>query len=681
MFNEAVRLQGAGRLAEAEAMYRRVAADAPLNAGVLYNLGVVQYLQGKPGDAVTTLRRATALKPDFPEALCNLGLILIDLRRTDEAIAALRRALALRPDYPVAWCGLGKALREAEQFDDVAAAARRAIALTPAYAEAHGILGLALKDLGRFDDALAAQRQAIALNPGFAEAWNNLGVVLKAMGRFGEAADAYGRAIAFKPGFAEAHSNLGSALLAQGRLDQAAAALGQAIALRPDFPEALSNLGRAVLAMGLAPQAMDCYRAALALEAPKNSAPIHRNMMACAVYADDMDAGQVREIHQAFAHQFGGRDGILGAPPARSRDDASRPIRVGYLSSDLYEHPVARNMLPVFRDHDRTGFSIHVYYAGTVNDGVTAQIRPLADGWNDVAGLSDLAIARRIRADAIDILVCLAGRFDENRLPVCGFRAAPVQISLHDVATSGLAEMDYIIGDRWLLPPGGSEYFTERRLRLPQFYIADLPPHLPPPKAPRTGAPVFGCFNNPSKISPTALALWGRILAARPEARLALKYRHAYASPDLCRRIRAQLTAAGAGAEQVTFIADSADAQAFLALYNDVDIALDTFPFCGSTTSFQALAMGVPVVTWPQDRMVSRWTAAMLHPLGLTELIAGSADDYVAKAVEVAGAVELWRRRRTSIRDAVAASRLCRSPRWSRHLERLYRAVLRRIPN
>jgi len=487
----------------------------------------------------------------------------------------------------------------------------------------------------------------------------------------------YGQALALRPDFAEAHSNLGSALQQQDKLDEAIAAFRQAIAVRPAFAEAHSNLGRGFQAMGQLPQAVECYRTALGMEAPENSAYIHRNIMGCALYRDDIDAGDLRRIHQAFAEQFGGRgaslDGVAGAA-----DPAGR-IRIGYMSSDLHRHPVAGNMLPAIREHDRTAFSLHFYSTGTKRDAVTEQFRALADGWHDVAGLSDLAIARQIRADGIDILVCLAARFDENRPAVCGLRPAPVQISLHDAATSGLAEMGYIIGDRWLLPPGGSEYFSERRLRLPQFYVADLPAQLPPPPAARRqGPPVFSCFNNPAKITSQALGLWGRILAALPGSRLVLKYLRAYASPALCGRFLSQLTAAGAAPDQVVFIAERDEEGAFLAHYDGVDIALDTFPFSGSTTSFHALAMGVPVVTWPWDRMVSRWTAAMLHPLGLESLIAGSAEDYVARAVDAGRSAESWRDRRTAVRDAVARSRLCRSPRWTRHLERLYHAVWRR---
>ena len=136
----------------------------------------------------------------------------------------------------------------------------------------------------------------------------------------------------------------------------------------------------------------------------------------------------------------------------------------------MRRHPVAGNMAPVIKSHDRDAFAVHIYSAATQVDQITESLRAQADDWRDVAGLSDEAVARLIRADGIDILVCLAGRFDDNRPAVCGWRAAPVQISLHDVATSAMPEADYIIGDSWLLPRRGGEYFSERRLRLPQYW-------------------------------------------------------------------------------------------------------------------------------------------------------------------------------------------------------------------
>ncbi len=661
----------AGDTAAAAALYRQAAKRRPDDPRVLRLGGMTAYITGKTAEAVRLLSRYVQVAPSDAGGWVNLGNARQALGQSAEAAAAFRAALPLAPGAAAIHYNLGNALRDCGDGESAIAAYRQALALQPAYPKALSNLGVALNDAGRVVEAVAVLERAVALDPGSADHHGNLATALQGLGRFDEAIAAHRRAIALAPERAIAHFNLGNALREAGRGEEAAGAFRAALRLQPDFAEAHANLGRALQAMGRPAEAMACYQAALAAEKPESSAYIHRNIMGCAVYRDDLDAADLRRLHQDFAARFG-----ASGEREEERGRERGRIRIGYLSSDLRDHPVAGNMMPVIRDHDRAAFAIHLYSLGVRRDAVTDRLRALADGWHDVAGLSDEAIARQIRADGIDILVCLAGRFDDNRLSVCGRRAAPVQISLHDVATSGLAEMDYIIGDRWLLPRPDGEYFSERRLRLPQFYLADPPADLPPPPAvPRRGPPVFCCFNNPAKINATALGLWGRILAALPDARLVLKYLDAYASAELRRRV---LAAIGGDGDRVEFITGRDDTARLLARYNDADIALDTFPFSGSTTSFQALAMGVPVVTWPWERMVGRWTAAMLHPLGLDELIAASADGYVAKAVAVARDVESWRRRRGEIREAVATSRLCRSPRWTRHLERLYRAVWRR---
>jgi predicted O-linked N-acetylglucosamine transferase (SPINDLY family) len=253
-----------------------------------------------------------------------------------------------------------------------------------------------------------------------------------------------------------------------------------------------------------------------------------------------------------------------------------------------------------------------------------------------------------------------------------------VQISLHDAATSGIDEMDYIIGDRRLIPGGGGEIFVERPLRLPVFYLADPPDAFPPLPAERpAGPPVFGCFTNPAKIGPGTLALWGRLLAAVPEARLLLKYRDFYASDDVRLRFAGHLTRHGARAEQIVFETVREDLAALLARFTAMDVLLDTAPFSGSTATFQALGMGVPVVTLAQTRMVGRWSAAILGALGLEDWIADGPESYIAIAARLARDPDLWAGRQ-ALRDRLAASSLCDGEGWARRMERLYRSVWRR---
>ncbi len=700
-----------GRADEAIAAYRQAIAWRQDFPEAHYNLGLLLRAQGRRDDAIAAFRHAIAARPDHAEALAHLGIALTESQRLEEATTVLRAALALTPQHVLAAVSLGIALCQLERGEEALPVLEGAVRAAPGFAPAHGNLGLALMKLGRLDEAVACQRAAIGLQPDYALAHSNLGNALKAAGRPDEALVAYGEALRLRPDFAECHINLGitltesgrpqdataaletairlcpdlarghtalgSALQALWRLDEAMAAHRRALDLSPDLPNALINLGTVLQLLGRPTDAAACYDRVI------DRHPEHElafgNLLNCTIYRDDLDNDAIAEVHRRYGRAFPSE--ILAGPPMAKPDpaDADRRLRIGYLSSDLRNHPVASNLIPIIERHDRAGFEIHFYAHVLKPDRYTDEFRALADGWHDIIGLSDRQAAERIRADGIDILVSLAGRFDLNRPGICRYRAAPVQIATHDVATSGLAEMDYILGDGTLLARPATEWFSERRLRLPRFPIADLPVGLPPvPAVPRHGPAVFGCFNNPAKIAPTVTAIWGAVLAALPEARLVLKYHQAYGSPLLRSRLLGELTQAGAAAAQVEFIADKDDYGRFLARYEAVDIALDTQPFSGSTTSFQALAMGVPVVTLMGDRMAGRWTASMLRAVRLPQLIAADRDGYAAVAVAAARSVDAWRSRRSEIRDRLRSSSLCDTAAWTRRLERLYRAVWRR---
>ncbi|MFD2233849.1 tetratricopeptide repeat protein [Phaeospirillum tilakii] len=698
--------------ATAAALAEAAAAADPADPQPRHVLGLACRLLGRPDLALDAFRDAIRLRPDWAEPHHGLGLTLHELARTDDAVAALTEAVRLKPETALTHFHLGTALADLGRGEAAVAAFREALARDPDFAEAHNNLGTALLDLGHHDEAAAAFRAAIALKPDFAEAHNNLGNAETLREDDHAAIAAYATAIQLHPDLPQPHHNLGNALRRVGRPLDALCAFDAAIGLKPDYAEAHGARGAALRDLRRFDEAIESYRQAALLDPAYQMPRLHlalmlvragrvreaidllgdqiedqrggedrddlfRALMFCAANHDGPDDGVGRLLAEAFAAEFGGHGPLAPRVPATPAE-AERRLRIGYLTSDLRRHPVAINLIPAVRSHDRTRFSLHFYSLDQREDLFTDWFRPFADGWTLVAGLDNETIARRIAADGIDILVVLASRFDLNRPGIAGWRPAPVQISLYDVGTTGLAEMDYILADRWLIPPGHPEYFSERPLRLPQYYVVDLPDILPLPTRPRSGPPVFCCFNSPAKIGPATLAVWGRLLAARRDARLILKYMQNYASDGLRERIFAGLAAAGAHPDQVVFCTEQDTAEAFIARYNDADFALDPFPFSGSTTSFQSLAMGVPVITWPWPRMVSRWTTAMLSRLGLDQMIASSAEDYIARALAACDQVEQWRGRRMELRAAVAASPLVAGERWTRHLERLYRAVWRR---
>jgi len=347
-------------------------------------------------------------------------------------------------------------------------------------------------------------------------------------------------------------------------------------------------------------------------------------------------------------------------------------LRVGFVSSDFRRHAVARNVLPVLQMMDRDQFEIHCFSDLVEPDSVTDEFRAISTSFVSIRDLDDAMAASLIRDAGIDILVILAGRFDRNRPFIAAYRAAPIQISWHDVATSGLSTMDYLIADPILVPKVTAEKFTERVLYLPSFVI-----HAPISNAPRIGGDerngkrglVFGSFNNPGKLNKRVLGLWGKVLKACPGSRLKLKYLDYYADPFLCQRCLAALEVEP---DRVEFIgAPDPSIGDHLAHYQDIDLALDSFPFSGSTTSFEALWMGVPVLTLAGERMVSRWTASMLHAVGLGSFIVQTEEGFIARAVAISGDHALLGQIRSTLRDRVAASALCDTRSHARAFERI----------
>lgn len=673
-------LMGLGRPDEAIAAYRQATAAKPDFARAYGNLGVALKDRGQRDEAVAIFRKAIAIAPDYAEAHASLGNTLSELGRHGEAAAAYREAIRLKPDHAEAHCNLGSVLRDLGKRDEAAAAYGRAIALKPDYAEAHYNLGNVRNEQGRRDEAVAAYRQAIAIEPQLAEAHSNLGNALSEQGQLEEAVAAYGRAIALKPERAEVHYNLGNALKDQGRLEQASAAYRTAIGIRPDYADAHGNLAIVLMSQGRLEEALAAY--ARAAELKPDDAGALSNYLLCLNYAENKTAEEMVAVHRAWDARFG----VAALRPAGYGNDSApeRRLKVGYVSPDLRAHSVAYFFEPLLQAHDRQAVEVFCYAEVARPDAVTARLQGLADRWLSTVGLSDEALAARIAADGIDILVDLAGHTAHNRLRVFARKPAPVQATwLGYPNTTGLSAIDYRLVDAVTDPVGQADACaSETLLRLEGGFlcyggVADAPAPAPPPCL-ANGAVTFGSFNNPAKLSPATLDAWAALLARLPQARLLLKGKP-FADAATRALFLARLSERGVAAERVElggWVAGSAD---HLALYARVDIALDPFPYNGTTTTCEALWMGVPVVTLRGDRHAGRVGASLLSQVGATEWVAGSVENYVAIAAALAAEPERLHDLRRSLRARVAASPLCDRHAFARKIEGAYRAMWRRF--
>jgi len=640
-FDLAVQHHQAGRLQEAEKLYRLILAQQPEHADALQNLGIIAQQAGRPDIAVDLIRRASVLRPTNAETYSNLGHALKDNGQLDEAIAACRQAIALKADLPEAHSNLGAALARKGQFDEAMAACSRATALRPNLAEAHTILGAALAGKGQFDEAVAAFGRAIALKPSLPEAHNNLGNALRDNGQFDEAIAVYRHAISLRPNYAEAHNNLGIALMDQGRLDEAIDSYRRALELKGDYVEAHSNL---ILAMHDSPS-----------------------------YGAQAMAEELRRWNRQHAEPL-----KKFIRPHTNKRDPDRRLRIGYLSPDFREHPVGQNLLPLLREYDHGQMEVFCYANVVRPDARTEELRRHADVWRSIVGMSDSQAVELIRQDGIDILVDLALHTGNNRLLVFAHKPAPVQATwLGYCGSTGMDAMDYRLSDPYMDPPDSDlSVYSERTIRLPETYwcyrsTGPTPEPSPSPAA-AAGYVTFGCLNNFAKVSRPALDLWAEILQGVARSRL-IVHSHPGAHLDA---VRERFAGMGISPDRLEFPSRQPWPQ-YVQTYSRIDIVLDPFPWGGGITTCDALWMGVPVVSLMGRTAVGRGGASILSNVGVPELIAQTPQQYAQIATNLAGDLPRLAELRRTLRARMKASPLMDAPRFARNVEATYRQMWR----
>jgi protein O-GlcNAc transferase len=595
--------------------------------------------------------------------------------RLEEARRGCRWLLAAAPVDPTALMLLGVVLTRLGDAPRGLALLGRALAVAPLSPQVHNTLGNLRLETGPGDAALASYRKAVALAPDFAEARYNL-AGLPDPDKAG-AERSLRRATALAPGMADAWANLAGACLARPDAAGASGAARRALALVPSHSVAWIAEGNVALRLAQPARAVRADRRVLA--ATPHDAQAWSNLFMAAHYDPDLGADGVFATTRRWAERAAGSaPAALPRPAATSA--AGRRLRVGYLSADLRLHVVARNLEGLIAHHDPAAVEVFFYAAVDEPDALSRWFASRGS-WRRISGQSDREAAATIRADGIDILVSLAGLTPGNRPSILLHRPAPVQLSMHDLSSSGLTQVDGWITDSALHPAETREPFTETLLRLPCFYL-HAPPEVSPairPSPRLAGGPVvFGSFNSAAKLSDAVFDLWARILVAVPDSLLRLGYLDQFGDPALVGRVAARLAGQGVSPTRLLAAGAGLSRDAHLDRLGEIDIALDPFPFNGATTSFEALWMGVPVVTLAGQRFIDRVGVSLLTAIGETELIANSRDDYVARAVALANDPARLIRLRAELRGRVLASPLCDAPAYARAMEALYRDAWRR---
>jgi len=693
---------------------------ARVGASLLHSVGLDELVARDAGDYV---RIAAALAADRPRLAALREGMRERLRRSalmDEAgfVADLERAYleiwqarladggAAEDDESIE--RLAARSRETGEHDEVVERIGAVLAHRGPSARRHYLLGCALEDLGRSAEAIAQYRAALELDPGFAKAANNLGALLEIDGRLDEAAAQYESALRADPGLdtallniANLHKRLGDphkaanwirqaierdprnpelyASLAEcevfvWRLDEAERAVREALAFAPDSARLHFALGNALQGLARAGEAEACFRRALELQPSMESA--WTNLLFAMHYDKGADADLLHKLHLDWNASL-----PVHAPPPRGRPAGGRRrLRIGYVSPNFHRHSVAYFLEPLLAAHDRSAFTVYGYANVQAPDKVTRRLRLLCDEWRDIYEVPDDDVVQRIRADRIDILVDLAGHTAGGRLGVFMRRPAPVQATwLGYPDTTGLPAIDWRISDALADPPGEADRLcTEKLYRLPRGFLCygpaeDSPPVVVTPAAAR-GHVTFGSFNNLAKVSGETRTLWARILAALPGSRMLVKA-PGLRNPSAQRALLEAFAAHGVAAERIDLEGLVPSPSGHLERYGTVDIALDTYPYHGTTTTCEALWMGLPVITLAGPTHVSRVGASLLAQVGLEELVARTPDEYVAKAVALGSDVPRIRTLRQGMRARLRSSPLLDAAGFARDLEQAYRRM------
>ena len=695
-------LKQRGQMSKSLVPMQKAAELLPEDAEAHSNLAITLMNLGQLDDAVLSYRRALSLYPDYVDVHHYLGLTLMGLTQWQEAENCFRRVLALNPDYPDAHFNLARIFQEQGLLPEAEASYQQASAINPQDVKARSNLGLLLQTQGRLPEARQCYQNALDINPQFAELHNNLGIVFHDLGLNNEAEASYQQALAIKPNFSEAYNNLGLSLQAQGRLAEAEAAYRDSLAIQTNNSEVYNNLGIVFQARGQLIEAQASYQRALAIR--PDDAQVHNNLGA--VY---QDLGNTQQAEDSFRRSLAinpdfteARSNLLYVmnyyaehsaadyltearlygqsvknkidTPFTTWQCAENPecLRVGMVLGDLTLHALDDFLSHFLPEIDDDCIELFAYFTHLKTEQLTSPIQNYFAVSQSLVGLNDAQAAALIHQDGVHILLDLVGHSHYNRLPVFARKPAPIQVSyLGFPASTGLAEMDYVLGDPHTTPTQDAAHFSEKIWQLPESYCCfkapefDLTVNLLP--ALNTSHITFGSFNSINHINDAVIVLWARILNAVPFSRLLLKT--AQLDNILVRQTLQQRFAEQGILPERLLLEGVTSTQEQLSAYHRVDIALNTFPHSNTNNTIQALWMGVPVIGKTGDRFLCRCNDSILSNTGLVVWIAEDEEDYLAKAVYFAWDIATLAELRADLRQQLVDSPLFDKTGFARNFE------------
>ena len=594
--------------------------------------------------------------------------------RTADAIRILENLCRKYTRNAEVWFMQGVTHGSAGKFMEATRALQQAVSLRPDHALSHFNLGNALAALGRLPEAIAAYEKTTSLEPANPTAWHALCKARLNAGQLDATADCYRRYLELRPDDADATGNLATCCFHLGKLEEAAITYTLALT-KQRKASFLDGLGATLCQQGRLEDAISAHREAVSMQ--PDDARSHSNLLLCLNYQPGLAPDELLEEHEKWGKKVTRH---YSRPSHYNQSaDPERKLRIGYVSPDFRTHSVAYFFSTLLLNHDSNEVEVWCYATTLMEDETTTRLQEASHHWRNISKLNDRQAIHQIQQDSIDILVDLAGHTAGNRLPLFAGKPAPLQITwLGYPATTGIATIDYRLTDSVADPEGAEHCYSEELIRLSDGFLCYTPPAETPPVAPppvvENGFITFGSFNNLAKINQRVIATWSELLKLLPDSRMYIK------NPSLSDNATADRYLAlfdlhGIPAERVMLQGLAPTMNEHLDCYRHIDISLDTFPYNGTTTTCEALYMGVPVITVTGNSHAGRVGTSILSSLGLEESIASTQDDYIRKAAALAGDQDRLTELRLTIRSTMESSPLCKGDAFAQKMEQCYRKI------
>ena len=591
-------------------------------SSILFNLlGAVLANQKNFDEAIENYQKSIEINPKYAQAYNNLGIVFHKKNKIEEAIENYKKAINLKNNFPEAFNNLGSAVRDSQKKKEEAIPYfEKAIQINPNYAEPFNNLGLIYQSLNFNERAIENYKKAVKIKPDFVEAYNNLAELLSEASEFEESLKSYKKILEIKPNSENTYNNLGNLLNSLGKYEEATTAYEKAIKIKPDFAIA------------------------------------HSNLLLNLNYEFNFDHNNYLKKAKEFKLNCSPKKKISIKYKYKKNPDK---LRIGFVSSDFGNHPGGYFSLSTLKELRKKNFELIAYSTADRNDELSANFRSIFAKWNSIEKIKDEKIVENILNDEIHILIEMQGHSGKNRLPLFIYKPAPIQVSWLSQGTTGISEIDYLIGSSYITPKNEEDHFVETIWRLPNitqcFTLPDFDLKINSLPAIKKNFITFGCVNKLNKINNKVISLWSKILISVNKSKLVLKTK-GLENKSVYKNILDKFKKNNIEEDRLILIGESKTRKEVLDIYNEIDIALDPFPFQGNTSTIEAIWMGVPVLVLKGDRFLSHFGESINSNLNMYNWIANNDEDYVDKAVKFSSDIQQLKQIRENLRSKALES-------------------------